>query len=126
MLKEKVAFLVAASIGLRTDLPAIQEMLKDQSIPLEDRWSAYTDLVTNHILVNEASLADGFISTLGPNMTLYDDFNIDRYCSSTFPEMYDTIMDAEEDELFAVQTTTLPAWQEQVLQSGLSGFEYDW
>jgi hypothetical protein len=124
---EKISALIAAQAFLRENLPELHGWLKDTSVPLEDRWQGYTSLVESRLLDNESGCGDGYINVLGPNLTLYDDFNIDRHQSTTFPEMYETITDAD-DEFGGdgYDAANIPKWQETVLASGYSGFTYDW
>lgn len=127
-LQEKVAQMVEARTALILDLPATLELLKDQSLPLDDRWTAYTELVNNSVIVEDGSYGDGYLSELGPNFTQYDDFNNDRYNTVKFLDMYEQIMDAEDDsELGEIRSNgKLAKWQEKVLASGYATFTYDW
>ena len=124
----QVAELVAARNLVNKGLAPILEQLKDQSIPLEDRWAAYTALVENDVLVQDDGYGDGFIDELGNNLTLFDDFYMERHESRTFIEMYDIVMEAEGDYQAALveAKNNLPQWQEKVLASGYASFTYDW
>lgn len=126
---EQVAALIAARQLLSTGVQSVLPLLKDTTLPLADRWDAYKELVENDILVNNEIYGDGMIDILGPNMTLYDDFSIDRHQTETFVDMYDRIMEADgewEESLVKARETNLTAWQEAVLASGYSSFTYDW
>jgi hypothetical protein len=125
---ENVAALVEARTLLNQGLTIIQPQLVDQSIPLEERWAAYCTLVKQNILVNEESYGDGHIDMLGDNMTMYDDFNVERRETLTYPDMYERIMEADEqfeERLVKAQYNIIP-WQEKILASGYSGFCHDW
>lgn len=129
-LNNRVEGLIEARRLTLEGLAPIMEMLKDREIPLDERWAAYTQLVNNHILINIEPYGDGYLDNLGPNFTLYDDFNADRYQDVTYTEMYDVIMDSDEtykQEFHALKdSNVLKEWQEQVLELGFSGFTYDW
>ena len=124
----RVAALVAARNFMNEELKPILESLKDTNIALEDRWNAYIELVTNDILVNEENYGSGHIDILG-DLTMYDDFNVDRHQTLTYPEMYERIMDEDAEKwyprLFEARSN-LSEWQEKVLSMGYSGFQYDW
>lgn len=125
---ENVAALVEARELLKQGLTIIQPQLVDQTIPLEERWAAYETLVKQDILINEESYGDGHLDMLGDNLTMYDDFYVERRQTLTYPDMYDTIMDAEgeyQERLVAAQANIAP-WQEYVLSRGYSGFCRDW
>jgi hypothetical protein len=128
-LTDTVSRLIEAVETAKNGLAPILEQLKDPSIPLDERWKAYTDLVKAGVLDNNEIYGDGFVDTLGENLTLYDDFYVERHETRDFIDMYDHIMESDGDyqkELVAARETNLAAWQEEVLASGYSSFTYDW
>lgn len=122
-----VAPILAARVTMLDALPPLLVQLKDTSLPLDERWDAYTQLVNNDILVREMTYGDGFLDVLDKNGSMYDDFNTDRGQTLTFPDMYQMVMDGDEwNESLVAMQPNLPAWQEKVLASGYSSFTYDW
>lgn len=129
MLNERVQKLVEARKMLNEAVVPLIEELKDTKIPLNERWEAYTKLVENGAHTRSETYGDGFIGTLDRNMTLYDDFHVDRYQTERFIDMYDHIMEADgsyQQDLVKARETNLEAWQEKVLASGFASFTYDW
>jgi len=121
--------LLAAAAALQSQLPPILEQLKDTSIPLDERWDAYTQLVEANILVSDQSYGDGnpggaFDSN---RVSLYDDFNIDRGQSMTFPAMWEAMNEEffEGGDAYDAEGAK-DKWREAVLASGYSSFTYDW
>jgi hypothetical protein len=127
-LEEAVSAVLEAQRLAQEKLPALLAALKDTSRPLAERWTAYTALVNSHVSAYNKTYGDGFVSVLGENVTLYDSFHLERYTTTTFVEMYQQIIEADESspELVAARETNLEAWQEAVLASGYSSFTYDW
>lgn len=110
-------------------LKPIQDRLKDTSIALEARWAAYHRLCDEGVLCSNEIYGDGYLSTLGDNLTLYDDFSVDRHQTEQYIDMYEHIMEAigeYQKELVEAREQNLAAWQEEVLASGYSSFTYDW
>jgi len=129
MLEARLAPLLAAHALIQTEMQPLLQSLKDTSIPLDERWDAYTQLVEKNILINEQNYGDGFLAEAFGynNVSLYDDFNMDRHETRTFPDMwshmnedYNEMPDCYKDD------AKRDAWRERVLASGFSGFEYDW
>jgi Fe-S-cluster formation regulator IscX/YfhJ len=106
----------------------VLESLKDKNIDLDTRWQAYTKLVEGDVLTDNETYGDGYIDTLGPDMTQYDDFNNDRGQTVLFIDMYQRIVEAEqhEDENLYAARENLAEWQERVLEKGNASFTYDW
>lgn len=122
-----VTDLINARKLLNMGLTPVMDKLKDQTIDLADRWIAYTKLVENNILEDDI-YGDGYIDILG-NLTLYDNFHVDRHQTMSFPDMYEHIMEADgeyQKELVEARDKNLSQWQEKVLASGYASFTYDW
>lgn len=127
-LQEQTQALIAAHALADEGLAPILELLRDTSLPLDDRWTAYTALVESNTLINNDGYGDGFVNTLG-DLSLYDDFNIERHQTMTFSSLYEKIMEADayyEKSLVEARNKTLSLWQEEVLASGKSAFTNDW
>lgn len=132
-----MSILINTANALVNGKPQLESMLiafANKSIPLEERWEAYSILVKGNILVNEETYGDGFIGMLvsaanpGAEYSMYDDFYTERHESKTFLDILEDIegWDAEHDENLIPTPESLIAWKEHVLASGFSGFTYDW
>jgi hypothetical protein len=115
-----------ARAAQKADLNTLQTMLKDKSKPLDERWDAYVALVENNVLVNNDGYGDGCIYALAHNLTLYNDFYIDKHETASYPDMYEKIMDETASENLIAARVNIDAWREEVLASGYSSFTYDW
>jgi hypothetical protein len=127
-LSMNIESILSAHHVLQTMLPATLTQLQDQSLPLDQRWDAYTQLVEKNILVNEANFGDGLLSQVfdANKVSLYDDFNMERYETRTMPEIWEKITDEDGDMDAYADPVKRDQWRELVLASGLSGFEHDW
>lgn len=128
-LNEQVAALIETRKLIETGVEPILTALKDKDLSLEKRWETYTLLVKNKLLIREQIYGDGFIDTLGDNMTLYDDFHMERHETRSFIDMYEHIMEADgewQKSLVEAREANLANWQETVLASGYSEFTFDW
>lgn len=104
---------------------AIAPMLKDQTIPLDERWTAFQRLMTLAPLKVQ-SYGDGFVDWLGDNLTLYDDFYIERHETVMYVDFLERITDEYFSEKRPISPENIAEWKEQVLQSGYGGFKFDW
>lgn len=114
--------LIVAKKTLDENSENVLASLKDTSIPLQERWDAYTQLCQHNILVKDRGYGDGFISILDLNGTLYDDFYMERGNTKDFVDMYEQILESDEE----YTEENIEKWQEAVLASGYSSFTYDW
>jgi len=130
MLEARLAPLLAAHALIQKEMQPLLESLKDISISLDERWNTFTLLVEKNILVNENPYGDGYLSeTFGyNNVSLYDDFNMDRHETRTMIEIWDRIIDPYYEDTMCAYTDPVKRdqWRERVLASGFSGFENDW
>lgn len=113
---------------VKPDITSILESLKDKSIWIEERWYAYTLLVTGNLLVSVESYGDGFIELLVADESepyeygVYDDFEIDRGQIATYVDVFRKIQN-----LTVIPTSeSVIAWKEKVLSTGRSAFKHDW
>ena len=124
--------LIDAKTRIDNLLEPILVMLKNKKFNLNERWSAYTTLVSSGIFNKNEIFGDGLIDVLDQHMdalTLYDYFYIEKGQTTNFTELYDRLMDADPKfdlKLVRARETNLAAWQEEVLQSGYSSFTFDW
>lgn len=114
-------------------LPDISEALvalKDKSINIDERWNAYSAMVNNGVLNNEQSWGDGFLDVLkrtdGRELTMYDDFYVERHQTMSFVDMYDAIMEYSIMHDAELTSESIENWRETVLASGLASFVHDW
>lgn len=124
------AVLAAASALKLPDISEALEALKNKSINIDERWNAYEFMVKNGVLNKKQSWGDGFIDVLkrtdGRELTMYDDFYVDRHNTVLFVDMYEAIM--EYGEMHGVELTgeSIENWRETVLAHGLASFVHDW
>lgn len=116
----KTAEVIQAKADLVKTFKSMLDALKDQTIPLDARWTALVALTNAGVIDNCDPFGNGYINVLGDGVTLYDTFNIDRYQTSTFVDMFEHIVDSDEP------FENVDNWRETVLQSGYSEFTYDW
>ena len=125
-----------ALVAEKPDLSEVLASLKDKSIPVEDRWEAYTILVNGALITKMQSYGNGFTDVLrkpncdkpGRHYSPYDDFGFERHETREFSFVLELIQDRLEDEDFENVPTaeSIIAWKESVLASGCAGFTYDW
>ena len=119
----RVNALIAARATIAAGLTPVLLQLKDTSVPLDERWEAFIALIDGDVLTSTETYGDGKLSVLGPNFSMYDDFDTDRNQTLMYDDMYAIIVD-NDDDLFV--DANIDAWREAVLASGHAGFEYDW
>lgn len=120
-----IALLVAAAVAARTELvTAAQAIMKDESLPLEERWTVLEE-ATDFLPI--ADFGDGFIEKLAPHLTAYDDFYMERYGTWTYKDMLEGMVDRLSwDEDSRTKTWDIDNWKRAVLASGYGGFTHDW
>jgi len=126
---DQVNALIEARNLLNTGLGRVQPLLTDQSIPLDDRWDAYTKLVENNILVKDEIYGDGMLGNVFDRnrVSLYDDFYMDRGQNLDYPELWEMMIDNDDGERDVYADVDLRnKWRELVLASGYSSFTHDW
>ncbi len=96
--------------------PRILEVTRDKSIPIFSRWEIFEK---SYSLLDNKAYGDGFVEILGKNITLYDDFHIDRNQTTSYLDLFADIVERGYIE-------NLDEWKELVLQSGYGSFTYDW
>lgn len=114
-------------------LPDISEALvalKDKSINIDERWNAYSAMVDNGVLNNTQSWGDGFLDVLkrtdGRELTMYNDFYVERHQTMSFVDMYEAIMEYSVMHDAELTGESIENWRETVLASGLASFVHDW
>ena len=105
--------------GVEISPEAATEMLTDKSIPLDERWELYEQMVKHHVITSDEGYGDGFIETLTPGGTLYDDYYMDRHVSMTYPDMLERAEDTNKAH-------NVEEWKEKVLAAGDASFTNDW
>ena len=111
---------------LQASVSKMMQELKNKSIPLDERWEVYKDLVESKILVNVESFGNGYVDFLegAAEFLLYEDFNIERHETTSFINLYDQVIEMEDEKKPTEES--IIEWQEQVLASGYSAFCFDW
>lgn len=97
---------------------------KNNDIPLEERWEAYKYAIDKNVFneINSWSYEVKVRAFAHNNLSWYDDFNIERYQTITFPEVVDMIDDYDID----FSEEDIIELKEEFLQTGNSGFCNDW
>lgn len=104
------------------------ERLGDKSIPLDVRWDAYVDLVRGDVITDIDSYGDGLIDTfdVGRELTLMDDFYIDRYQTVRYTYILERVDGAYITKFQKPTAESISKWKEKVLSRGTAGFVHDW
>lgn len=97
----------------------IVNTLKDTNHTLNERWKVYLKVEN---LLPTSIYGDGFIEKLDTNLTLYDDFYMERHQTCNFSDILEKI----EEDGKEIPLEKLENWKETVLQSGHGSFIYDW
>lgn len=120
MLESEIAILTDLKDSLAKLGEVIAAQLKDTSIPLDERWQAFMSLPPDTLPTQ--GYGKGFVHLLDDNLTLYDDFYIERHETTAYADMFERIEDGEVE----VADEALAKWKEQVLASGYQAFTHDW
>lgn len=102
-------------------LPEFLTIITDETLALETRWEIYSTLCKFKILVNDEIYGDGHIDVLGNNLTVYDNFYIERHETFDYVDLLERIEQSD-----SLPKENLREWKEAVLQGGYSSFTYDW
>lgn len=101
------------------------EFIKNKDNPLGRRWTLYCRLIRYGIW-REQDWSVLHLSVLD-EMGFYDD--LERYSEQSFPDVFDYIWERLTcDESLSKKEQYEKAYklQEEMMQSGYSGFQYDW
>src|SRR5512139_1306993 len=103
--------------------------IKDKDVPLDERWETFKE-APNEFLVHDLSVVTFEAEKLLPRKEIvwYDgDFYIERY---QVVHMTDFIEDMCADKIDMEEPgwtqELVDAFKEEILQTGLGSFEYDW
>ena len=116
---------VRAILSQKPNFEEVIAKLKDTSIPLFERWEAFSELVDNNGLTSIKTYGDGFVYTLDKSLELYDDFHVERHETMLYTDMLETIRENSRLERLLGETV-IDAWKEKVLAEGYAGFKHDW
>lgn len=117
----KIDHIIAKKSELDDLLNEAVRAFQNKDEPLDHRWDAYTQLVGLGCLNRKTWSADGLTRVIDDNLSLYDDFYIERHETKSFIEM-DKIINEEHD----FDQEKVDAWREAVLETECSHFTYDW
>jgi hypothetical protein len=137
-------FYAEAALKIKDDLDnclgrLVDTHLTDKNIPLDERWETYKE-VAKLLPINYDYIDNAFEKILG-DISLYDEFNIDRYQTARYVDQVEGLEDdlAYEEEQAAITFAEprepytprftreqLNEIKEYVLASGTQGFIYDW
>lgn len=114
--------------------------IKDQSIPLEERWDLFKFACENELFVNIKSCYPTIkILESNHNFNWYDTFYIERYTTVEFTNIVERVSENLEeiledpdysedfrDNYPIITREELVELKEEILATGYSGFVYDW
>lgn len=106
---------------LDKNVKRVLDALKDKAIPLDDRWKAFIEM-GEKVKMPIATYGDGFVEILDKNLTMYDDFYVDRHQTVKYVNLYNQIKNLDRE----IPEKNIAKWKEAVLQSGYGGFIHDW
>lgn len=109
-----------AQILLWADMTSFLEDLKNKSIPLKERWTAFSEVCEVGTFNKIELYGDGYVEVLHPTFTLVDTFYVNRGTTVLYIDLYEHIDDGTLDE-YNISEETINEWKEQVLQSGYAG-----
>lgn len=122
--------LISRHQAVQVDVEAFKSVLKNPAIALDDRWSAFVKLVNERVITEYEQWGDGNVDLLKPKsddryeLTLYDDFYVERYETVSYPDFEDRIANLNDD--CQVTEESFDKWREAALRSGKAGFRFDW
>lgn len=119
-LSQQVVILLGLKASLDAAAKSAIEALKETSVPLDERWDAFTELVSNNIFVKNKSFGDGFVDSP------YDVFYMERGSTKKFTSAYEQLLNKDQNYPEPGSDIDLDLWREKVLASGYSSFTYDW
>lgn len=117
----------------------VQEIIKDKTISLDDRWEIFTRASTTALLTHGQWV--GHIKALEEDRSFswYDDFYKDRYATVEWHEIVSDIVDDYEANLEDYESPSdapkngtarfypkLERIKEEILELGEAGFVHDW
>lgn len=103
--------------------------LADSSIPLYDRWEAFTILSEHNKLPTSGWYTEALLDILSPTkeINLYDDFYMERHSVRNHVDFLEHIEDYRtEGDFEYITDDSITAWKEAVLKQGYQGFTFDW
>lgn len=121
------------NLGLRL-FEDSRSFLVSKEIPLDDRWDLMVDLQGAGLLGTRryASEVLHSINAKRPRnrqLSLYDDFHIDRHSTKMFADMHDQLVEYLAEK-FVISQEDINEWREYILEqfayNGYAGFELDW
>lgn len=118
---DKVASIQEMQAQIDARVKEVLSELKDTSVPLDERWEAFIK-ISEKVKLPIQSYGDGFVDYLGDNMTLYDDFYIERHQTVKYVDMAEQFDELETE----ISAENIAEWKEKVLQSGYGAFIHDW
>lgn len=103
--------------------------LIDKTIPLDERWDAYLRIAP-YLPINPWVTGNLIEESIKPKeVSLYDDFNIQRYQTVKYADQVEGMQDELEYDAEGSTIWTKESvikFQELVLASGVQGFIMDW
>lgn len=118
---QKIEGIIVLQQMVDKNVKEVLTSLKDKSIPLDDRWKAFIEM-GEKVKMPIETYGDGFVEILHKNLTMYDDFYIERHQTVKYVDLYEQIEELDTE----IPEENIAKWKEAVLQSGYGGFIHDW
>jgi hypothetical protein len=125
MIKTRLDVIKSIKSNLDNSLDMLIDELKNTDLDLDERWSAYVDLVNGGILTGTQLYGDGHIDILG-DFTLYYHFYVERRETVTFVSILERLEEMIEDGEDVTTPENIIEWKEKVLSFCFASFTYDW
>lgn len=109
------------SSAIREEVQYVLPILKDRSLPLDERWSVFLDVA--EFLPNDR-YGDGHIDTLDSSRNMYDYFYMDRHQTESYKDFWEHLQERVDEDVDL--GWDLREWREKVLAAGYGSFTYDW
>lgn len=106
-------------------------MLKDKSIPLNERWKVFVEASGGVInKVNSYYMDFQSMTKAGFGGSWYDDFYLDRHQTMELTSLVECLEDRNnlnsDSKRFKMTEEQIEELKEEILQSGYTGFVFDW
>ncbi|AVH84965.1 hypothetical protein RsoM2USA_36 [Ralstonia phage RsoM2USA] len=140
MMNDKLTEIQGRISSIQKELIAIEkdfrEIIKDTSIPLDERWSVFkyapSELKHAYSWVQHFSFEESFQEAVGTEFTWYDEFYAERHQTIDTFNILDHLEERRQHEGDEVSTYSwvtqdvIDKFKEEVLALAMLSFVYDW
>jgi hypothetical protein len=108
------------------------DYIRDKSNPSHLRWQMFCTIISDGMWREHKTYYYDFDCLDKYNFSPYDDFYMERHTDHTLPDLYEQIYEllsqwVEDGKMTNEEFYELmPVLQEEMMQSGISSFTYDW